>query len=108
MSNICKRPVTPKGQKRKRSNRPTKDQLKRWEKIRALGCSVCGAYAQIHHCFTGCGGRKDHDKVIGLCETHHTGREGLHRLSRRVWEPIYGSEESLMEKTAELLGEKTA
>lgn len=103
--NLTGRPVYVKGAKPKRSNRPTKDQQERWERIRALGCIVCGAYAKIHHCLTGAGGRKDHDKVIGLCENHHTGKEGLHRLSRRVWEPIYGYETDLMAKTAVLLGE---
>jgi hypothetical protein len=87
------------------AKKPTKAQRIRWEKIREMGCIICGNHAAIHHCFTGGGGRKDHDKVIALCETHHTGNQGIHTLSRKAWTKIYNGEEYYMQKTKELLGE---
>jgi len=51
------------------------------------------------------GGRKNHDKVFPLCELHHTGDDGLHRLGRPRWEMIFGSEDYHLAKTARLLGE---
>jgi len=72
---------------------PTKSQRERWERIRALGCSVCKAFlTEIHHCFTGMGGRKNHDLVIGLCNLHHTGKRGIHKIGRKAWQACYGTE----------------
>ena len=89
--------------------RPTKVQLVRWRLIRELGCIVAGCNHKrpaIHHCKTGGGGRKDHDKVLPICYTHHQGIEGLHTLGRPVWEAKYGTEQELMQKTKLLLGER--
>lgn len=101
--NLTGRPVYAKGNARKaRAKPPTKLELRHWEKVRALGCqakigiSVCSKPAEIHHCGTGAGGRKDHMKVIGLCTHHHRGKQGIHTLSRRVWEPIYGYEDAIL------------
>ena len=85
------------------SKQPTKAQRKRWEQIRALGCIVCQSYsAEIHHCFTGGGGRKDHDKVIPLCIPHHTGIDGIHR-SRKRFAENYGTEQELLDKVETML-----
>lgn len=81
------------------ANAPTKAQRQRWELIRALGCIVCRAWAaEIHHCGTGAGGRKDHDKVIPLCVPHHRGVFGIHTIGRKRWRENYGSEEELMKQ----------
>ena len=97
-------PVYTKGQKRKqRGKSPTKAEREHWEKVRSLGCMANGCHSrhpEIHHCGTGAGGRKDHMKVIGLCERHHRGDRGIHTLSRRVWEPIFGSEEQHLARVA--------
>ena len=90
------------------SKPPTKSQRERWGKIAELGCQVQGVHrgrTTIHHCFTGAGGRKDHDKVLALCEMHHTGPNGINggRISRREWEHRYGSEQSLLEQQEERL-----
>lgn len=92
---------------KKKPNKATPDQRERWERLRALGCIVCGSkyLTLIHHAQTGMGGRKNHDKVIPLCFTHHQGEQGLHTLSRRVWEARYGTEQELMTKAKQLLGE---
>ncbi len=89
------------------SKPPTKAQKERWQRIRELGCQVCGAYQTlIHHCHTGAGGRKNHDLVLGLCwDCHQAPGTGLHAISRRVWEQRHGTEAELMAKQAESLGE---
>ena len=104
MTNLTGQPVYVKGQKRKsRSRQPTAAERKHWEAVRQLGCMAfgCGrSNPEIHHCGTGAGGRKDHLKVIGLCSLHHRGEKGIHTLSRRVWEPIYGSEAEHLERVS--------
>lgn len=53
----------------------------------------------IHHCGTGAGGRKDHDKVLPLCHEHHQGElgiDGKRMFTKRTWQERYGSEDSLM------------
>ncbi|OWK42174.1 hypothetical protein FRUB_04252 [Fimbriiglobus ruber] len=64
----------------------------------ANGCEAKNP--EIHHTGTGAGGRKDHAKVIGLCHTHHRGEQGIHTLSRKVWEPIFGTEEQHLQRVA--------
>jgi len=103
--NLTGRPPYQKGAKTKKNNAPTKAQRERWSRIIKLGCIVegCPHKPSIHHALTGAGGRKNHDKVLPLCYDHHQGDKGIHTLSRRVWEPIYGSEESLLARVDELL-----
>jgi len=77
---------------------PTKKQIERRERIRELGCIVqrtrkheCkGWKIEMHHCGTNAGGRKNHDKQIPLCQWLH---QEISRLSLRVWETIWGTEE---------------
>jgi len=76
---------------------PNKAQRARWEKMREYGCMICGAPAAIHHCETGMGGRKNHDKVIPLCHHHHQGEQGIHTLGRKKWQATYGTEQALMD-----------
>ena len=102
--NLTGQPVYAKGRKRKtRGRHPTVAERKHWEAVRALGCMArgCGkSTPEIHHTGTGGGGRKDHMKVIGLCHHHHRGEQGIHTLSRRVWESIYGTEKEHLERIA--------
>lgn len=86
-------------------SRPTKRQKARQDALRGLGCIItsCRRPAAIHHCLTGAGGRKDEDKVLPLCHLHHQGDEGIHTLSRPVWEAKYGTEEELMAEALERL-----
>lgn len=85
----------------------TPKQKQRAANIVAFGCAIDGCQNEpmIHHCETGGGGRRDHNKIIGLCHWHHQGEQGIHTLSRRIWEPIYGTEQELMKKVAGWLGE---
>lgn len=73
---------------------PTAAQRKMWDKVTGMGCFICGAFeVEIHHAFTGGGGRKDHDKVLPLCYDHHRGAHGIHTLGRKRWVFHYGSEQ---------------
>ena len=95
------------------AKQPTAEQKRRWQAVRELGCIVelenefrrCCSPAEIHHIHTGSGGRRDHDFVIPLCHFHHSpyGEIGIHRIGRRKWQEIYGTEEELFEKVNELL-----
>lgn len=96
----------------KRNKQPTAKQRKRWERIRELGCSVNNYECEprvitIHHCFTGQGGRKDHDKVIGLCYNHHIskdyGIDGRGRYSKITWQEHYGTEQYFLDKLEQKL-----
>lgn len=92
---------------------PTAAHRRRWSAIVDFGCIVtviglthaCSYRRTIHHCFTGGGGRKEHDKTICLCWNMHLGEEGIDggRLSKRQWQTKYASETELLEKTEELL-----
>lgn len=92
---------------------PTAKQRKLWGQIASLGCIVvsgaCWGRITIHHCFTGAGGRKDHDKVISLCWAHHLGPLGIDgkKISKREWQAHYGTETILIEKTEQLLNGET-
>lgn len=83
----------------------TKKQRALWERLREFGCIICGAHAEIHHCGTGMGGRKDHDKVIPLSTDHHTGKNGIHTVGRPIWQLAYGTEAELMGKIETLVAE---
>jgi len=87
------------------NNRPKKAQRERWGLIANLGCIVCGLPAQIHHCYTSMGCRKNHDKVIPLCEMHHVGHGygiSLHD-GKKEWESKYGTESELLDRVSRLV-----
>lgn len=88
-----------------KANNPTVAQRERWLRIAELGCIICGGVPAIHHCETGMGRRKNHDRVLGLCFDHHQGHQGVHTLGRRKWESIYGTEQELMAKVSIVLNE---
>ena len=89
------------------AKQPTKAQRQRWDKVARLGCLICGGSATIHHLFTGAGGRKNHDRVAGLCWEHHVGREGIDGrvMSKKVWQQKYMTEDEMELMTKQLLGE---
>lgn len=78
---------------------PTKQQREKWRRIGEIGCMICGAQPELHHCFTGAGGRKNHDHVIPLCWTHHRSPQaGIHGMGRKAWQKKYGTEQELLDK----------
>jgi hypothetical protein len=95
--------------KRSKKNKPpTAEQRKRWNEIVKLGCAVKNwectpRVITIHHCGTEAGGRKDHDKVIGLCFNHHLSKEygidGRGKYSKKTWQEHYGSEQHFLDIT---------
>ena len=84
-----------------KTNNPTAAHKRRFTALAEMGCIICGAPANVHHCKTYMGGRKDHNKTIPLCNMHHSplGEHGvaLH-AGRAAWEGIFGTEEELLEK----------
>lgn len=88
---------------------PTAAQRRRWDRISKLGCIVASSHCMgritIHHCGTGAGGRKDHDKVLPLCHEHHQGHlgiDGKRAFTKRSWQDRYGSEDQLMEQLKQM------
>ena len=97
----------PKPAKKKKSGKTASESL-HMDAVAKLGCVVCGSFlhtfapAAIHHCGTTAGGRKNHFKVIGLCDPgHHKGRErgiSFHPYHDE-FEKRYGTETELLIKT---------
>ncbi len=78
-----------------------------FSRIVELNCIICQSPAEVHHCFTSMGCKKDDLKTIPLCPTHHrTGGYGIAlHAGKRVWQDKYGSEMELLNKTIEALNE---
>ena len=93
---------------------PTREEREWMDACKRLGCTVCiltglgNTPADFHHMLKN-GKRISHLHGFGLCPTHHDSglNSGLH-VSRHPWrikfERRYGTEQSLLEKTRELLG----
>lgn len=114
MSNLTGRPPYQKGSAKKKSKDPTAKQRARWERIRALGCILtrlsiphaCGGRITIQHCFTGGGGRKNHDLVVPLCEDYHTGPDGIDgrkNFSKKTWQETFATEHRMLAMTEYLM-----
>ena len=99
--NLTNQPVHQKGTSSGRP--PNKAERAHWERVRELGCVVCAGIAEIHHCLTGRGGRKDHMKVIPLCNAHHTGYLEIHHLGRKKWQVMFGTEQEHLENVRRAL-----
>ena len=89
---------------------PTKAQKETYRKIAELGCSLCrhqgfeGTPAELHHIRSGI---RSSSPVIPLCPYHHRGSNtSIHGMGRKRFETEYAiTEEQLLEKTLELIGE---
>ena len=79
-----------------------KEDKKRFDNLRELGCVACGANnVVIHHIrkHTGLSLRPDHQDTIPLCPKHHNmGNESIH-LNKRLFEDKFGTEKQLLIKT---------
>lgn len=103
---LCGRAPYQKGAAKKKRNVPTAAQRKRWDTIVRMGCILtfmglfheCRGRITIHHCGTGGGGRKDHDKVVPLCLAMHTGPDGIdgRKISKREWQAKYANEAAML------------
>ncbi len=76
-------------------------------RVAGLGCLICEMPAEVHHCFTSMGCKKDDFKTIPLCPKHHrTGGYGVaFHEGKHVWQDLHGSEMELFDKTIEMLNE---
>jgi hypothetical protein len=90
--NLTGQPVyqkTPKG-----SKNPTKAQREHMATVATMPCVICGNHpVHVHHATCGGGGRRDHMRVLPLCEECHTGSRGIHHLGRRAWAELNGGDE---------------
>ena len=90
----------------------TKDEKKYLNKVASIGCILCRSAfgvkdspAEIHH-IRRFGGKRSTSPVIPLCPEHHRGNSGVHGLGAKGFEAKWGtSQEALLEKVNELLGE---
>lgn len=94
--------------KKKGRKKPTAEQQRRHDKIRDLGCIICGNWCSIHHIREdlGMGQAVDHDRVLGICYDHHqseaAGAISIGKTPKLFWE-TYGTEAELETKTNEAL-----
>ena len=114
--NLTGRPPYQKGSAKKKSNKATAEQIRyREEKVRPLGCILnlmvgvyhhCQGRTTIHHCGTGGGGRKDHWKIVPLCQSMHTGPGGIDGrvISKKAWQETYTTEGEMLETVERMLG----
>ena len=87
----------------------TKTEKEHYGKVARLGCILCKSVlgyddtpCEIHH-IRRYGGKRSLAPVIGLCPEHHRGNTGIHALGKR-FEARYGvDEQTLLERTWELL-----
>ena len=81
---------------------------KRFTKLSELGCCLCRKPAQIHHLIgdqgiKGLAIKASDEETIPLCEFHHTGKQGIHRLGVETWEKKYGSQKMWLDWTNRML-----
>ena len=85
-------------------------------RVREIGCILChlAGYpetpCEVHHMLSG-GRRRGEMFVLGLCHLHHQGGDPKiisRDHNQRRFESAYGSEESLLAKTRELVREREA
>jgi len=88
-----------------------KSEKEHYDRMARCGCALCthlgfrDTPAELHHIRTGNIPRKQ-SPVIPLCPEHHRGNTGIHGLGRKGFEAKYGiSQESLLKKTLEMIGE---
>jgi len=78
--------------KPKRAEKPNKEEQAHIDRVRALGCLVCGTGAEIHHILhmKGKRVRRDHRYIAPLCSHHHRSHEGIHGLgSEEAFKKMY-------------------
>jgi hypothetical protein len=72
------------------------------QRVRELGCLVCGSPASAHHIREE--RIKDDYLTIPLCPDHHQGPFSIH-MSKRQFEAVCGSELQLLAETIKRLNE---
>ena len=87
----------------------TKSEKEYYGKVARLGCILCKIIlgyddtpCEIHH-IRRYGGKRSLAPIIGLCPEHHRGNSGIHTLGKK-FKTRYGiDEQTLLERTLELL-----
>jgi hypothetical protein len=79
------------------------------EGLRQTPCMACGCIGvQLHHAGGGSMRYRGVHKAaaakvsdwlqIPLCEKHHTGEEGIHRIGTSTWEEKFGGQAAMLDK----------
>lgn len=94
-----------KTRSRSKLKKPKTKDKRHLNKVRALGCIICGSPASAHHIRHGMGlSQKSSDyETIPLCHYHHQGAEGIHTLGTKVWQKKHKTEIELLQKVQGLL-----
>jgi thymidylate synthase len=96
----------------------SREERKHMSAVAALGCLICGRFAELHHIrrdpkdrqHFGLSQKATNFQVIPLCQEHHrTGGIGVaYHASPREWERIHGNEVDLLAQVLEKLGKVAA
>lgn len=94
---------------RKREKAEEKKLAAAWfARVAELGCLICGKSPQIHHkTGAGMGKKAPYKQTMPLCIDHHTAGafgECVHN-GTKSFEAKYGTQDEMIAKTHELLGE---
>ena len=90
------------------AKKPNLAKRKHYQAVVSVGCIVCRLHYGVHsdpciHHLTGAGmGKRDEDRVIGLCHEHHQGNTGVHH-NTKVFEEKFGTQEYLLEEMNKLI-----
>lgn len=94
------------------SKRPTAAQKRMWGRVFESGCLACRqegvfSFPEIHH-VKELGKRRNHDKVYGLCPSHHKATSMIPGVPNRHGTPKefiekYGTDQELFERCQEIL-----
>jgi hypothetical protein len=92
---------------------PTDSEKKYWDNLAEhVGCIICrkqrliNNYVSIHH-IDGRTKKGCHMRVLPLCHQHHQGFMGIHYLSVKKWEQLFGKQEDLQAQCDEILSTVT-
>ena len=87
--------------------RATKVEQDHMDAVRALGCLICGRYAQIHHVTGHAYGSRSNLRVLPLCADHHQNNAYGHALHNgtKTFESNYGTQAEMLEQVNRMLEE---
>ena len=87
----------------------------RFDKLSRMGCVVCRIVhhvytpAMIHHLtglkYRSTGKKAKDEHTIPLCDNHHQGHQGVHKMGMRPWEAAFGTQEYLLDYTNQIIAE---
>jgi hypothetical protein len=84
------------------------EKKERFNRLSEMGCCICGRPPQIHHLIgsqhRGMGQKAPDEKTIPLCQPHHTGQEGIHKMGMHPWEEMFGAQVVMLDWVNTVMG----